>query len=93
MTPQELEGFISASSSPNPTRANWGAIKLERKLVELLPALLDLWRAAEEREAAYKALRESRRDGLDLDVATVARNNDARVAQCAALARLREVRL
>ena len=88
MTPQELEDAIAhARSIPK------GFYDFAELGESLLPALLDLWRAAEEREAAYEALRESRRDGLDLDVATVARNNDARLAQRAALARLREVRL
>lgn len=91
MTPQELEALIAASSSPIPTRANWGAVKVEHKLVELLPALLDLWRAAEEAEQADRVVKMARYATPADFAPLLKRLQDARDARRAALDRLREV--
>ena len=60
MTPQELEALLAKAHAQNYDKYRDQRIEhfVGPALCKLAPALLDLWRAAEEREAAYESLRE-----------------------------------
>ena len=88
MTPQELEDAIAhARSIPK------GFYDFAELGESLLPALLDLWRAAEEAEQADRIVKMARCATAADYAPLLKRLQDARKERRAALARLREVRL
>ena len=90
MTPQELEEMMVNAKRLD----RYDRSEVMRQIAEAtIPALLDLWRAAEEAEQADRIVKMARCATAADYAPLLKRLQDARKERRAALARLREVRL